>query len=122
MFTRRGTKPKTHSNAISRAAGQLADQMDVKSRCTFTSQATPYAPLSYLHPIKLVLVSPDRAGLGLVGTDRSIRPVLGQTVDHTRTMAAPVDRSLIEVEPPNDGDLVVITVAPPPGKTDPPTL
>ncbi|MFN3925071.1 MAG: pyruvate kinase alpha/beta domain-containing protein, partial [Pseudarthrobacter sp.] len=45
-----------------------------------------------------------------------IQPVLVQMVDHTDEMTAQVDRSLMEMNLVDDGDLVVIAAGSPPGK------
>ncbi|MCY1250800.1 Pyruvate kinase, alpha/beta domain [compost metagenome] len=45
-----------------------------------------------------------------------IQPVLVPMVDHTDEMTAQVDRSLLELNLVEDGDLVVIAAGSPPGK------
>jgi len=45
-----------------------------------------------------------------------IQPVLVPMVDHTDEMTAQVDRSLLEMDLVEDGDLVVIAAGSPPGK------
>ena len=45
-----------------------------------------------------------------------IQPVLVKMVDHTDEMTAQVDRSLLEMDLIEDGDLVVIAAGSPPGK------
>ena len=67
-----GTKPKTRGGAITRAAVEIADQLDAKYICTFTQSGDSARRLSRLRPIRPVLrlhpggarLEPARADVG----------------------------------------------------------
>src|SRR5688572_12152189 len=112
-----GTKPKTRGGAITRAAVEIADQLDAKYICTFTQSGDSARRLSRLRPIKPVFAfTPVEQVWNQLALTWGIQPVLVQMVDQTDEMTAQVDRSLMEMNLVNDGDLVVIAAGSPPGK------
>jgi len=112
-----GTKPKTRGGAITRAAVEIADQLDAKYICAFTQSGDSARRLSRLRPIKPVFAfTPVEQVWNQLALTWGIQPVLVQMVDHTDAMTAQVDRSLMEMELVQDGDLVVIAAGSPPGK------
>jgi pyruvate kinase len=112
-----GTKPKTRGGAITRAAVEIADQLDAKYICAFTQSGDSARRLSRLRPIKPVFAfTPVEQVWNQMALTWGIQPVLVQMVDHTDAMTAQVDRSLEEMGLVQDGDLVVIAAGSPPGK------
>ena len=92
-----GTKPKTRGGAITRAAVEIADQLDAKYICTFTQSGDSARRLSRLRPIKPVFAfTPVEHVWNQLALTWGIQPVLVPTVGHTDEMTAQVDRSLLE--------------------------
>src|SRR5512133_840144 len=112
-----GTKPKTRGGAITRAAVEIADQLEAKYICTFTQSGDSARRLSRLRPIKPVFAfTPVEHVWNQLALTWGIQPVLVPMVGHTDEMTAQVDRSLLELDVVEDGDLVVIAAGSPPGK------
>jgi len=112
-----GTKPKTRGGAITRAAVEIADQLEAKYICTFTQSGDSARRLSRLRPIRPVFAfTPVEHVWNQLALTWGIQPVLVPMVGHTDEMTAQVDRSLLELKVVNDGDLVVIAAGSPPGK------
>lgn len=112
-----GTKPKTRGGAITRAAVEIADQLDAKYICTFTQSGDSARRLSRLRPIKPVFAfTPVEHVWNQLALTWGIQPQLVAMVGHTDEMTAQVDRSLLDMELVEDGDLVVIAAGSPPGK------
>jgi pyruvate kinase len=112
-----GTKPKTRGGAITRAAVEIADQLEAKYICTFTQSGDSARRLSRLRPIKPVFAfTPVEHVWNQLALTWGIQPVLVPMVGHTDEMTAQVDRSLLELNVVEDGDLVVIAAGSPPGK------
>ncbi|MGG5172761.1 pyruvate kinase [Pseudarthrobacter sp. J1738] len=112
-----GTKPKTRGGAITRAAVEIADQIDAKYICTFTQSGDSARRLSRLRPIKQVFAfTPVEQVWNQLALTWGITPLLVPMVDHTDDMTAQVDRSLLESGLVEDGDLVVIAAGSPPGQ------
>src|SRR6478609_5388261 len=112
-----GTKPKTRGGAITRAAVAIADQLAAKYICTFTQSGDSARRLSRLRPIRPVFAfTPVEHVWNQLALTWGIQPVLVPMVGHTDEMTAQVDRSLLELDVVEDGDLVVIAAGSPPGK------
>ncbi|PNH82944.1 pyruvate kinase [Arthrobacter sp. AFG20] len=112
-----GTKPKTRGGAITRAAVEIADQLDAKYICTFTQSGDSARRLSRLRPIKPVFAfTPVEHVWNQLALTWGIQPQLVAMVGHTDEMTAQVDRSLLDMGLVEDGDLVVIAAGSPPGK------
>ena len=112
-----GTKPKTRGGAITRAAVEIADQLEAKYICTFTQSGDSARRLSRLRPIRPVFAfTPVEHVWNQLALTWGIQPVLVPMVGHTDEMTAQVDRSLLEMDLVEDGDMVVIAAGSPPGK------
>jgi pyruvate kinase len=112
-----GTKPKTRGGAITRAAVEIADQLEAKYICTFTQSGDSARRLSRLRPIRPVFAfTPVEHVWNQLALTWGIQPVLVPMVGHTDEMTAQVDRSLLEMKLVEDGDLVIIAAGSPPGK------
>ncbi|BCW44654.1 pyruvate kinase [Arthrobacter sp. StoSoilB5] len=112
-----GTKPKTRGGAITRAAVEIADQLDAKYICTFTQSGDSARRLSRLRPVKPVFAfTPVEHVWNQLALTWGIQPVLVPTVGHTDEMTAQVDRSLLDMKIVDEGDLVVIAAGSPPGQ------
>ncbi|MGO4588831.1 pyruvate kinase [Paenarthrobacter sp. 2TAF44] len=112
-----GTKPKTRGGAITRAAVEIADQLDAKYICTFTQSGDSARRLSRLRPVKPVFAfTPVEHVWNQLALTWGIQPVLVPSVGHTDEMTAQVDRSLLDMKIVDEGDLVVIAAGSPPGQ------
>jgi pyruvate kinase len=112
-----GTKPKTRGGAITRAAVEIADQLEAKYICTFTQSGDSARRLSRLRPIKPVFAfTPVEHVWNQLALTWGIRPVLVSSVDHTDAMTAQVDQRLLDMKLVENGDLVVIAAGSPPGQ------
>ncbi len=112
-----GTKPKTRGGAITRAAVEIADQLDAKYICTFTQSGDSARRLSRLRPLKPVFAfTPVEQVRNQLALTWGIQPVLVDMVNHTDAMTAQVDRSLLERGLVKNDDLVIIAAGSPPGQ------
>ena len=65
-----GTRPRTRGGAVTRAAVEIADQLDVACICTFTQTGDSARRLSRLRPAKPVLAfTPSQSTLNVAGPD-----------------------------------------------------
>lgn len=111
-----GTSPKTRGGAITRAAVNIADQLDVKYIATFTQSGDTARRLARLRPAKPVLaLTPEpsvRAFLSLLwGVEAAVSP----TARDTDEMTAVVDRFMLANNLANANDLIVMAAGSPPG-------
>ncbi|MHA7277165.1 pyruvate kinase [Arthrobacter sp. HLT1-21] len=112
-----GSKPKTRGGAITRAAVEIADQLDAKYICTFTQSGDSARRLSRLRPTKPVFAfTPVQSTLNTMAMIWGIQPMLVPFVEHTDQMTAQVDRMLLEQGLVEPNDLVVIAAGSPPGQ------
>jgi pyruvate kinase len=112
-----GSNPKTRGGAITRAAVEIADQLDVKYICTFTQSGDSARRLSRLRPAKPVFAfTPVQSTLNIMSLIWGVQPKLVEHADHTDMMTAQVDRVLFEEGLVEIDDLVVIAAGSPPGQ------
>ncbi|WP_028278817.1 pyruvate kinase [Arthrobacter sp. H5] len=112
-----GSKPKTRGGAITRAAVEIADQLDAKYICTFTQSGDSARRLSRLRPTKPVFAfTPVQSTLNTMAMIWGIQPLLVEFAEHTDQMTAQVDRVLFEQGLVEPDDLVVIAAGSPPGQ------
>jgi pyruvate kinase len=112
-----GSQPKTRGGAITRAAVQIADQLDAKYICTFTQSGDSARRLSRLRPGRPVFAfTPLQSTLNVLSLTWGIQPLVVEFVEHTDQMTAQVDRILYERGLVDIDDLVVIAAGSPPGK------
>jgi pyruvate kinase len=112
-----GTQPKTRGGAITRAAVTIADQLDAKYIATFTQSGDSARRLSRLRPKKPVFAfTPVEQVRNQLALTWGIQPVLVPMVTHTDAMTEQVDRTLLELDLAQEGDVVVIAAGSPPGQ------
>ncbi|WP_159802849.1 pyruvate kinase [Arthrobacter zhaoguopingii] len=112
-----GSKPRTRGGAITRAAVEIADQLDAKYICTFTQSGDSARRLSRLRPKKpMIAFTPVQSTLNTMSLIWGIQPLLVEFVAHTDEMTAQVDRTLFESGLVEVDDLVVIAAGSPPGQ------
>ncbi|MFC6352832.1 pyruvate kinase [Rothia nasimurium] len=111
-----GTSPRTRGGAITRAAVNIADQLDVKYIATFTQSGDTARRLARLRPAKPVLaLTPEpsvRAFLSLLwGVEAAVSP----TAKDTDEMTAVVDRYMLANGLAEANDMIVMAAGSPPG-------
>ncbi|CEA07987.1 Pyruvate kinase [Arthrobacter saudimassiliensis] len=112
-----GSKPRTRGGAITRAAVEIADQLDAKYICTFTQSGDSARRLARLRPVKPVFAfTPMESTLNYMSLFWGIQPMLVEFAEHTDQMTAQVDRTLYEGGLVELDDLVVIAAGSPPGQ------
>ncbi|WP_312179930.1 pyruvate kinase [Arthrobacter sp.] len=112
-----GSKPRTRGGAITRAAVEIADQLDSACICTFTQSGDSARRLSRLRPKKPVFAfTPVESTLNYMSLFWGIQPQLVEFAEHTDEMTAQVDRILLEREIVEEGAMVVIAAGSPPGQ------
>ena len=112
-----GSKPRTRGGAITRAAVEIADQLDTAAICTFTQSGDSARRLSRLRPKKPVFAfTPVESTLNYMSLFWGIQPMLVEFAEHTDKMTAQVDRILIERGIVEEGAMVVIAAGSPPGQ------
>lgn len=111
-----GTSPKTRGGAITRAAVNIADQLDVKYIAAFTQSGDTARRLARLRPVKPVLAmtpKPEvRAFLSLLW---GVEAVLAPAANDTDEMTAVVDRYMLANNLAETNDLIVMAAGSPPG-------
>ncbi|WP_346844246.1 pyruvate kinase [uncultured Rothia sp.] len=111
-----GTSPKTRGGAITRAAVNVADQLDTDYITAFTQSGDTARRLARLRPAKPVIAfTPDpkvRAFLALLW---GVQTVQASSVGDTDEMTALVDRYLLANDLSVPGKLIVMAAGSPPG-------
>ncbi len=114
---RLGSKPKTRGGAITRAAVEIADQLDVKYIVAFTQSGDSARRLSRLRPHKPVLAfTPLPQTYNIMTLMWGVQARLVEYADHTDKMTAQVDERLLSEGLAEVNDLVCIAAGSPPGQ------
>ncbi|GAA1348960.1 pyruvate kinase [Falsarthrobacter nasiphocae] len=112
-----GSQPKTRGGAITRAAYEVAGQLNVKYLCTFTQTGDSARRLSRLRPAQPIFAyTPVTSTLNTMTLLWGINPVLVDMVQHTDDMVEQVDEHLQREKLATTEDFVVIAAGSPPGK------
>lgn len=111
-----GTSPKTRGGAITKAAVNIADQLDVDYITAFTQSGDTARRLARLRPAKPVYAfTPDpkvRAFLALLW---GVETILAEEAETTDAMTALVDRALLAGGLAETNQLIVMAAGSPPG-------
>ncbi|GAB3843291.1 pyruvate kinase [Nesterenkonia populi] len=112
-----GTKPRTRGGAITRAANEIAEQLEVNYLATFTRSGDSAQRLSRLRPKQPIFafthVEHTQNTLTL---SWGVQPRWVEFASHTDRMTSQVDKQLLEEGLAEVGDLVVIAAGSPPGQ------
>jgi len=112
-----GTTPRTRGGSITRAAVEIADQMDAACICTLTQTGDSARRLSRLRPTKPIYAfTSSSATMNTMALTWALQPRHVPAVEHTDAMTDQVDRMLRDNGLAVPGDLVVIAAGSPPGK------
>jgi pyruvate kinase len=111
-----GSRPHTRGGAITRAAVEIAEQLEARYICTFTQSGDSARRLSRLRPVKpLFAFTPLESTRNFMALFWGITPLLVEFAPHTDQMTAQVDRVLFGAGLVELDDLVVIAAGSPPG-------
>ena len=111
-----GTKPKTKGGAITAAAAEVGEQLDVKYLVTFTTSGDSAQRLARVRSKRPMLAcTPFEATRNRLAVVWGVQTYLMPQVKHTDQMAKQVDEILLTSGLCEEGDLVVIVAGAPPG-------
>ncbi|KYH44331.1 pyruvate kinase [Branchiibius sp. NY16-3462-2] len=111
-----GTKPKTKGGAITAAAAEVGEQLDVKYLVTFTTSGDSAQRLARVRSKRPMLAcTPFEATRNRLAVVWGVQTYLMPQVKHTDQMARQVDEILLNSGLCEEGDLVVIVAGAPPG-------
>ncbi|GAA4778349.1 pyruvate kinase [Citricoccus nitrophenolicus] len=113
-----GSRPKTRGGAITRAAVEIANQLDVPHLATFTQSGDSARRLSRLRPQQMIYAFTHVEHThNILCMSWGVLPKMVPFASSTDEMTAQVDRSLLQERIAGVNDLVVIAAGSPPGKT-----
>ncbi|WP_158495844.1 pyruvate kinase [uncultured Micrococcus sp.] len=110
-------RPRTRGGAITRAAVNIADQLEIPFLATFTQSGDSARRLSRLRPSQPIYAFTHVEHThNILCLSWGIYPKMVPFQDSTDKMTAQVDLSLLREKIAVEGDLVVIAAGSPPGK------
>jgi pyruvate kinase len=111
-----GTLPHTTGGAVTRAAAEIANLLDVKCMITFTQTGDSARRMARLRSsIPMLAFTPEPATRSQLAMTWGVETFLTPLVEHTDDMVLQVDEALLEEKRLEPGDLVVIVAGSPPG-------
>ncbi|MCW4464537.1 pyruvate kinase [Glutamicibacter sp. MNS18] len=114
---RLGSKPRTRGGAITRAAVEIADQLEAKYIVAFTQSGDSARRLSRLRPHRPVLAfTPLPQTYNILTLMWGVQARLVEYADHTDKMTAQVDQRLLSEGLAEVNDIVCIAAGSPPGQ------
>ncbi|WP_022873302.1 pyruvate kinase [Nesterenkonia alba] len=112
-----GTKPRTRGGAITRAANEIAEQLDINYLATFTRSGDSARRLSRLRPKQPIFAFTHVEHThNILTLSWGVQPRWVEFAPHTDQITAQVDKLLLEEGIAEPGDLVVIAAGSPPGQ------
>ncbi|MFW7415028.1 pyruvate kinase [Demequina sp. SO4-18] len=110
------TTPKTRGGAVTHAAAEIADVLDIKYIVTFTQSGDSALRMARLRPsVPMLAFTPEPKTQKRLALTWGVRAALVKRVDSTDEMVALVDGYLKDNEMANDGDYVVVVSGTPVG-------
>lgn len=111
-----GTKPRTTGGAVTRAAAEIADLLDVAFMVTFTKTGDSARRMARLRsPVPMLAFTPEGATRSQLALVWGVETFLTAYVEHTDDMVMQVDEALLREKRCVEGDLIVIVAGSPPG-------
>jgi pyruvate kinase len=108
-------RPRSRSNAIVRAAKDVAEDLEVKALATFTQTGETARQLAALHPAQpLLAFTVDARVRSQLALSWGVETFLVPAVQHTDDMVDQVDFSLLSIGRLKVGDRVVVVAGSPP--------
>src|SRR5699024_87693 len=112
----RGTEPHPRGGAITKAAVEIGENLDVGLLCTFTQSGDSVRRMCRLRPdLPLLAFTPVTVVRNQLALSWGVQPFLAGEVKHTDQMARQVDEILLSNGTAAEGELVVIVAGSPPG-------
>ena len=112
-----GTKPRTRGGAITRAANEIAEQLNVSYLATFTRSGDSARRLSRLRPRQPIFAFTHVEHThNILCLSWGVQSRWVEFASHTDTMTEQVEKLLLEERIAEAGDLVVIAAGSPPGQ------
>ncbi|GAB3569466.1 pyruvate kinase [Spelaeicoccus albus] len=113
-----GTEPHTRGGAITKAAVEIGDNLDVGLLCTFSQSGDSVRRMSRLRPdLPLLAFTPVPVVRNQLALSWGVQTFLAEQVKHTDQMARQVDEILLGNGEAQEGELVIIVAGSPPGIT-----
>jgi pyruvate kinase len=113
-----GTRPSTRGGAITYAAAQVAELLDVSYLVAFTTSGDSARRMSRLRSrIPLLVFTPHQSVRAQLAVSWGVETYLTEPTDQTDDMMAQVDEALMTLGRCRRGDQVVIVAGSPPGTT-----
>ncbi|MGB3827484.1 MAG: pyruvate kinase [Ornithinimicrobium sp.] len=111
-----GSKPKTTSGAVTRAAADIAALLKVSYMVTFTQTGDSARRMSRLRSaVPMLAFTPEGTTRSQLALSWGIETFLTPYVEHTDEMVMQVDEALLRAKRCVEGDLIVIVAGSPPG-------
>ncbi len=111
-----GTAPSTKGGAITWAASQVGELLDVKCLVTFTQSGDSAKRMSRLRSrIPVLAFTPEPRVRSQLALSWGIETFLAPYVKHTDEMVLQVDQALLSIGRVSRGELVMIVAGSPPG-------
>ncbi len=111
-----GTRPSTKGGAVTYAAAQVGELLDVSFLVAFTTSGDSARRMSRLRSrIPLLAFTPDPAVRSQLALSWGVETFLTVSVDHTDEMVKQVDEALLSIGRCQRGEQVVIVAGSPPG-------
>ncbi len=111
-----GTKPRTTGGAVTRAAAEIADLLEVAFMVTFTKTGDSARRMARLRsPVPMLAFTPEGATRSELALVWGVETFLTAYVEHTDDMVMQVDEALLREKRCVQGDLIVIVAGSPPG-------
>lgn len=111
-----GTRPRTTGGAVTRAAAEIADLLDVAFMVTFTKTGDSARRMARLRsPVPMLAFTPEAATRSQLALSWGVETFLTDYVEHTDDMVMQVDEALLRERRCIEGDLIVIVAGSPPG-------
>jgi pyruvate kinase len=111
-----GSKPKTTSGAVTRAAADIATLLQVSFLVTFTQTGDSARRMSRLRSsVPMLAFTPEPTTRSQLALTWGIETFLTDYVEHTDEMVMQVDEALLREKRCAAGDLIVIVAGSPPG-------
>ncbi|QDO88871.1 pyruvate kinase [Ornithinimicrobium ciconiae] len=111
-----GTKPHTTGGAVTKAAAEIAEFLDVAFMVTFTQTGDSARRMARLRSVTPVLAfTPLPSTRSQLAMTWGVETFLTDMVEHTDEMVMQVDEVLIQQNRCAEGELIVIVAGSPPG-------
>lgn len=111
-----GTRPRTTGGAVTKAAAEIAELLDIRFMVTFTQTGDSARRMARLRNTTPVLAfTPEPATRSQLAMTWGVETFLSETVEHTDEMVMQVDELLLEQNRCSEGEMIVIVAGSPPG-------